>query len=399
MDYSGDFDFAMHTAGSSSDAWPYIMDEDALHDSQATGVADRQSVEVDMEETYPDLADNESVEYEMADEEATYRHGGGDLLDVEVYDASQLHSPVPMPATIDTPQMTSDELVDITIPTSVFTDTHDSVHAPPAPQETHLHERSANQLPAVDTIQKLSPYFEAHEEPVVAVASTESYSEHPVDSSADVQVIADHIPHAALVTEATEEVSEFLNGGVTLVENSSHPQNEATESEPTWVNQQDHEDATDPEQIAELGHHESEEVQQYYEYDEITPNVTDPHEISEGVYIDPPPAVLLSLPLSDQPEICLFNQPPTRGGSLSPTEETRQSGQQVLTLLLHHRPTLYYEPLTNVFEALRQEEYLTRIPEFAEGELALDAYDLQLLISEVCYPCLQGVVCWTDFIF
>jgi len=193
------------------------MDEDALHDSQATGVADRQSVEVDMEETYPDLADNESVEYEMADEEATYRHGGGDLLDVEVYDASQLHSPVPMPATIDTPQMTSDEWW-ISQSRPPFSQIHMILST-----LRQLHKRrifmsvlqsaSGSRIP----YRKLSPYFEAHEEPVVAVASTESYSEHPVDSSADVQVIADHIPHAALVTEATGEVSEFLNGVVTLL--------------------------------------------------------------------------------------------------------------------------------------------------------------------------------------
>jgi hypothetical protein len=139
-------------------------------------------------------------------------------------------------------------------------------------------------------------------------------------------------------------------------------------------------------QPTESEHPESEEypgeVQHYHESNETAADTADPHEISEGVYIDPPPAVLLSLPSSDQPEICLFNQPPARG-SLSPSEETHQLGQQILTLLLHHRPTLYYEPLTNVFEALRQEEYITRIPEFAEGEFALDAYDLQLVVSEV----------------
>lgn len=108
----------------------------------------------------------------------------------------------------------------------------------------------------------------------------------------------------------------------------------------------------------------------------------DPHEISEGVYIDPPPAVLVSFESSDCPDICLFNQP-ARSRSPSPSSENHGPGYQVFDLLLHHRPILYYEPLASVFEALRQEEYLSRIPHLADSELVLDAYDLQLVISEV----------------
>jgi hypothetical protein len=110
----------------------------------------------------------------------------------------------------------------------------------------------------------------------------------------------------------------------------------------------------------------------------------DPLEISEGVYIDPPPAVLLSLPSSNDPKICLFNHPHLSSGSTTPSPGGTENTEQTLTLLLHHLPTLYYEPLASVFEALRQEESITQIAGCVDGELVLDAYDLHLAISEAC---------------
>jgi hypothetical protein len=222
--------------------------------------------------------------------------------------------------------------------------------------------------------------------PDVAEAA-ESLTDNPVNSSTTTQVNTDHLPHTALETEAAVEVNNSSNSGATPVGDSGRAHGEETELVHISPHAQDHEVAghlgqpTEAERLEPEEYHD--EVQHYYEYNEATTNAADPHEISEGVYIDPPPAVLLSLPSTDQLEVCLFNQPPTRAESLSPSEGTHPPEQQVLTLLLHHRPTLYYEPLVNVFEALRQEEYIIRIPESAEGELALDAYDLQLIISEV----------------
>ncbi|KAI0797831.1 hypothetical protein C8Q75DRAFT_21057 [Abortiporus biennis] len=111
----------------------------------------------------------------------------------------------------------------------------------------------------------------------------------------------------------------------------------------------------------------------------------DPHEISEGVYIDPPPAVLLSLPpssSSEQHEFTLFNQPVQSSTPASPNAEaSNQEHADDLSILLHERPTLYYEPLQTVFDALR-DEILYRTPEFMDAELVFDAYDLHLTISE-----------------
>ncbi|KZT26339.1 hypothetical protein NEOLEDRAFT_1132385 [Neolentinus lepideus HHB14362 ss-1] len=122
--------------------------------------------------------------------------------------------------------------------------------------------------------------------------------------------------------------------------------------------------------LGSSGGHESKDVQE------------DPHRISEGVYIDPPPAVLLTLPESSSPsECCLFNQPSSSSGTLSPVEE-RGSPVPDYLLFLHQRPVLYYESLRDVFDALRREEHLTSLAGAITGELCLEAYDLQLVISE-----------------
>ena len=53
------------------------------------------------------------------------------------------------------------------------------------------------------------------------------------------------------------------------------------------------------------------------------------------------------------------------------------------TILFQTRPTLYYETLNDFFDALREEDCIQSITEFADGEMVIDAYDLQLVVSEV----------------
>ncbi len=108
----------------------------------------------------------------------------------------------------------------------------------------------------------------------------------------------------------------------------------------------------------------------------------DPHEISEGVYIEPPPPVLIELPsTSDQLLYSLFNAPTDLRSS--DTEVNFPNGGAPYTVLLQTRPTLYYETLNDVFDALREEERIQSIAEFADGEMVIDAYNLQLIVSEV----------------
>ncbi|KAI6043037.1 hypothetical protein EDC04DRAFT_824636 [Pisolithus marmoratus] len=91
--------------------------------------------------------------------------------------------------------------------------------------------------------------------------------------------------------------------------------------------------------------------------------VDDTLRISEGVYIDPPPAVLLSVGSSAEALFCLFNLPVAEVRSESPPHEGRDSTVGGYHLLLENSPTLYYEPISNVFDALRQdEEFLSYIP-------------------------------------
>jgi len=63
--------------------------------------------------------------------------------------------------------------------------------------------------------------------------------------------------------------------------------------------------------------------------------------------------------------------------------EASQPDDQIQALLLQQQPILYHEPLISVFKASCQKLYIAQIPELTEGELVLDAYNLQLVVSEV----------------
>jgi hypothetical protein len=99
----------------------------------------------------------------------------------------------------------------------------------------------------------------------------------------------------------------------------------------------------------------------------------DPHEISEGVYIDPPPPVLLSMAPAENFRFSFFND----------ATEWTQNDPSSPNVVLQQYPTMYYEPLSSVFDALRQDELAQSISSATEAELILDAIDLELSISEV----------------
>ena len=75
-----------------------------------------------------------------------------------------------------------------------------------------------------------------------------------------------------------------------------------------------------------------------------------------------------------QPDFMLFGAPDS-GPSDSSYEEP--------LILLQHHTSLFSEPISNVFHAFRQEEYFSHIEELSKSEMALNAIDLQLVISEV----------------
>lgn len=279
------------------------------------------SVEVEME-----AYSNETAEYEMSDDGfQSFEHASDhELLDVEVPDASHstdVHQDVAF-VTVEEDM----SLVDSPLPQL---ETHEEV---PAPEIVEVVEAVAShteelvledEVPQEDVqvIQPAEPAEEASEQDLHSYAADASETDLP-----------------AVEVAANDSVNEAPSAD------------------------------------------DSDTAQQREELDVAT---KDPHEISEGVYIDPPPAVLLSVPSLDQLDIHLFNPPRSaRSGTTTPSARGSESPEPDAIVLLQQLPTLYYEPLSKVFDALRHEEYISRIPNLTDSELVLDAYDLQLVVPE-----------------
>lgn len=387
LDYAADTDFSMLASGSSP-AWLTVEATMSDESNPPAELEDySETIEVDME---PHAEDEEMTEYEMADEtvEALGQHGSNqdaELLDVEVNDPSRVVSPLPasLLATPATPQHT---LV-AQSPLSTFNTSEPLAIATEATDEHFIavgveeHEEVLLESSSdFQHVQAHSPLpFPTVGEDVQTESSTAN--EAPLDAEAVQGVLAPEeelasggSPHDALqapadtAVVASEPVTNGDSAGHNIAEASSVSYDEAAAQ---------HEDAA----YQENGIHEATDETQFAEH---TSNGEDPHEISDGVYIDPPPAVLLSLLTpTGQQEVSLFNQPHTPSRSQSPNGYASTSASTDLMLLLHQRPTLYYEPLSNVFDALREEETIYNIPEFIDGELVLDAYDLDLKVAEV----------------
>ncbi|PCH38670.1 hypothetical protein WOLCODRAFT_23503 [Wolfiporia cocos MD-104 SS10] len=400
-----------------------MIDED-LHLTQ-----EQQSVEVDMEDH-----DEEITEYEMTDEAQMDSQVDAELLDVDFVDASRVASPhVPEVLLIDDPRyahsdvqlhgdgshvyyqhtepMGPDASYTSFAPHDVPSDSHEgAVYIEHVPQEPSPHELSAPpvegsvaELPFTsgpsfeeipDGAQYAQPETAPDEGTAEAPSSTELVQPAPADEGQlasslgeAVHEVHEHEFHEPAVHEpggqlehttgAAEHADASADAAAALEVPSSisAPQEETREvsgvdqhdgnasahqpSDPATASTDDAPEAAAPEGEAEAVH--------------------DPLEISEGVYIDPPPPVLLTMGASDPIECTLFNQPKP-STPRSPSTSTADAPQ--LHLLLHHRPTLYYEPLSTVFEALRSEELVQNLPDLEHGELMLDAYDLQLQITE-----------------
>ncbi|KAJ6500433.1 hypothetical protein C8R45DRAFT_820687, partial [Mycena sanguinolenta] len=313
------------------------------------------SVEVDMDDHY------QEIEYEMGDgaREENYEEMSADLLDIEVYDVSE------------------PPLEDATLPPA------DAMNPPEPhlfsmdPTETSaaslLPSPAMTPLPDTDLPDAASEHVEAVVEVLV---DEENVGDQRPEPSVD--------PDAPLAQDANvetnDQLQQFHESGDEQAETGVPDVPQAEEQHSSSTEERRPESGIT--QVPQLEEHQLSSDTAASDSREVDePVAGDPHEISDGVYIDPPPAVLVSFESSDFPDVCLFNQP-ARSRSPSPSAEDREQANQVYDLLLHHRPILYYEPLASVFEALRQEEYLAWIPHLADSELVLDAYDLQLVISE-----------------
>lgn len=377
LDFPSDPDVAMNITGSAEFFAEALMDHDGHLSTSAYG--EHPSVEVDMEEYVGDNA-----EYEMADETAEYHRSHGDeLLDIEVYDASHAPSPLvppkplqpPFDVPIDSghpPQTLSAIPEPATLPQSEG-EPQPEVHVVPLDQPAadapHVESLASGEgisgeavpselaQPTDASDERTLPISETHEQ----LGDTARTIEQPFEAPAPVDAPHEAEPHVPPVAEehpassavAQHEIPEPQTAELAPLASAG----EAYESDPAVQDEK----AADQVPVTEG-------------------EAVNPLHISDGVYIDPPPAVLLSIADSSHSEFVLFNQPGVEGKSTGEPHGNRGT----YSLLLEDRPTLYYEPLSSVFDALRQDEaLLSRVPDSFEGELVLDAYDLQLVVSEV----------------
>jgi hypothetical protein len=377
MDYPSDIDVPMH---SSSETW-FLGDlpmEDDPHDALVNKslLADPSGVtiEVDME----DWA-GESIEYEMADEDP--QPGDDDLVDVEVYDASQIPTPLALDGLRALPEAAVDDLyLSPSYPPHVIP-VDDTFHAVDGRHDNYINRPDDTSYSIQEQPVVLSPSIEPQlqvSDDTSATTAVIHESPPPPSSPGHVQPVdaTEPIPDSASLTDIPQLPDDAGHRDLSFnyESDAGNPSSDFVHPGPLTIPDADH---------VELSGHDQAEVFGREEAQDTPRETADPHEISEGVYIDPPPAVLLSLSSPDQYEIFLFNQPPPKSGASSPHTST-PTERESMHMLLHHRPTLYYEPLISVFEALRQEEEIARVPDFADGEMVIDADDLRLSISEVC---------------
>jgi hypothetical protein len=419
LDYSGDMDVHMHTTMSSPKPWTQpetIMEEDVhpIHiPNPFPAPLPQQDVEVDMDYYY-----NENVEYEMVDGEVTVPDT--ELVDIDVYDAPREeafaasaaishsagstdqdlarksleahYSPsdngvaaehVPAVSSLEPPfrQSAEPELLTPSVPPTGAVDERDHT--------TSDQSSAALALRASTPTSEAAPKDTSHEEeaPAAPKGHVDSLATAAADGTSntfDAPKPPDdseprNIPE---FSTAERESSSIVPETVTLDSSAkeSSDQAEAKDGE-THEDAQGHGDSYGGEFPGPvLDGPEVSEPELPLESHEAEEDNGDPHEISEGVYIEPPPAVLLELPSSsDHIECTLFN---TLENLHSDDGETNAASPQV-PILFQSRPTLYYETLNDVFEALHLEERIQSLPEFVDGEMIIDAYDLQLVVSEV----------------
>lgn len=377
LDYQND-DYSMHV--STSETWFHdeaIMEDDGLPTDDANV-----SIEVDMEP----YDEDHNTEYEMADGSEHYDPDSTELLDVEVYDASRATTPTPILG-VDTPTLPPSEAADDSHIAHEFIEPLVPDHSP-LPPPIELPETSVtndNPLGSDAAVSStLSPYPGPAEELTdVSVIDYSSVLVERASSPSHTEFNNDYT-----VTEATSVVTEQIDpqGLAGSGERDSVIDDHGDEfndfAQPEYQDQPGADEGISASTTHQSGFRDDvEEVEEHADYESSAVSSGDPHEISEGVFIDPPPAVLLSFTLADQPETSLFNAP----SRPEVTDTTSREHQSDIPVLLAHHPILYYEPLSSVFEALRQDENLANIPEFMDAELALNAYDLEMVLSEACF--------------
>ncbi|KAF9001949.1 hypothetical protein BDQ17DRAFT_1326984 [Cyathus striatus] len=423
LDYPSDLDVPMHS--SSSDSWFHAeaaMDDtttplnaltqrQALHDSSQLGV------EVDMD-AYEEVLD-QSSEYEMADD---IQDSPAELLDVEVYDASLAQSPLPNPddssyTPQDTNQVSYENFIeqstrltrrfsaDIPLADSDTTSEHQipQVSLDDASSDEKLgsnrdsqEDRSHDQLQLQETEESgeqtlaspppipdysgdspVKPTAHVVGEEVTRVENEQNVENDGDQSGSQIHASTDTTLASVLHT-SLDRASDVKN----VIDNAQNLLNSAALQDPNQ------DSFAEESRTLELANVTSEKRSSEYTADgenregaeDELVAVEDDHQGTSTESEDREDLVDTAESAQVVVEVSLFNEPSTSGPSISHAEP--ESHLQTAHVLLQNFPTLYYEPISSVFEALRQDDYITNISEYVDSELVLDAYDLQLVISE-----------------
>jgi hypothetical protein len=418
LDYSGDMDVHMQTTLSSPKPWiqPETIMEEDVHPIQLPhpfpSHLPQQDVEIDMDDYY-----NENVEYEMADGEIAV--ADTELVDIDVYDATREEA-ASASASISHPAGPTDQ----------------DISKKPTADRYLPSESDVATTDHIPPISNLEPPVRQSAEPELLTPTPlqatvgHDYDSKPSDLSDAVVALQESAPPLAADNkdphfngEASTALERHTGSpGVTTANNVTVlPLDDSEQKREPEFSPAEHESSTTvpqnvtPGAIVEEGSHQAEMQDSKFhdavripdesyeggvpgaaldsaeageperpatESHETEEDDADPHEIFEGVYIEPPPPVLLELPsTSNQPVCSLFN-----AFSNLPSADTGvniPNAEASYTILFQTRPTLYYETLNDFFDALREEELIQSITEFADGEMIIDAHDLQLVVSEV----------------
>ncbi|KAG5645878.1 hypothetical protein DXG03_005025 [Asterophora parasitica] len=356
LDYQNDADFSMHL--SSSDMW--FQDETAMEDD---GLEPDLTIEVDMEH----YDETQNTEYEMEDG-SEIQDDIVEIQDVEVYDAFRPHSP-------DTDAYHGHEAsvgplndsADVHIAAELLEPSPYTTHSPTILTEANSFETFTPEVPPpAGTPQPQTPTVPADGNSVAHAPAAMDHPPHPEGLELGLKAVTDDL------VDQEESLSGEHSGTTQRHPSVAH---DLGASDEAVKSHSIHLPSAEPLEQQSSSHGIDHQTGSP-EFDSSAASTGDPHEISEGVYIDPPPAVLISVS-SDAPSISLFNAP-SKSRLVTPSNGESELG---LVVLLAHQPTLYYEPLSSVFEALRQDEYLRSVSD-VNGELLFDAYDLELMMSE-----------------
>ena len=381
LDYTNDLDIQMHP--SSSDQWSHDegkMEEDGPQTVKPENHSQTQktdghllmklepflrekadvTVEVDMD-SY-----EANVEYEMLDDEE-HKASSTEFLDVDVYDVSNAHSPSMLDADaldLENRDLATLDNGDITTLSTSYKDL--PIISPNLHHETlepHLFLSNAEGSES-QSESELSG-FDSHKNAELDLPT-------PNIGTADGSV--QEVSHHDISDDHEEDPQP---DGQTFGGEEVAPSGDASAESiyPTTTEASGQEDSLYLQVQSGAGLHSPLPETSESAEDPITPvnSSGDPHEISEGVYIDPPPPVLLSMAPAEDFHFSFFND----------ATEWTQNDPSSPNVVLQQYPTLYYEPLSSVFEALRQDELAQSISNVIEAELILDAIDLELSIPEV----------------